>query len=890
MSNEKTIFSGCVVTFSGVFEAGTHSHLGELVRNNGGLVVATVTRSTTHLVVTKDDLNKPSKKVTTARKQNTFLVTWDWIQQSIEKGAKLAESAFFPDGNASTDVETQDVNISNIAKSESTSHNEAEIKETRANDQDEIEPKPGSKRRRKVVTYTSAITTRSRTSKSDSASPSSVIENSDTGNDSNNANDNNVNNVNEVKVVDDAENKEIVSEETLNQGDAKDIESDNEQAKPAKKRQRKGKNSANSNANNDAEVKPSQSPNSNNQPVPEAEAATVKPTRKRGRKPKNASTEKDNSVAEVKTNKDEIKDDELEAKPAKKRRPNSKNSVVATTSSVDNTATTSTSAANDNADEQNTTTTINKRVTDNTEIIEEKQEEKKMVTIIKKGAAPVDQMFQFKDTTHVFVDEEAIWDCLLNQTDLKNNNNKFFVIQLLQSDSGSNYYVFTKWGRVGYNGSSVTYGPTGFLDNAKSEFKRKFQEKTKNNWLFVCKDISNFTTHKTKYTLLVRDYGGDGTEDKPELSSSAAASTSKDEKEKEIVKPPESKLHTKVQDIIQMIFDVGSWNDAMVALNYDATKLPLGKLSKTTVNQGYLALKRIAAVLSGEEQGDLTELTNEFYTVIPHNFGMRKPPIISNNEVLKAKLQMVETLGEIEIASTLLKQANESPKNQIDAYYDSLMLETLEPLDHNSKEFKLIVEYVKNTQGATHDYYKLEVLEVFDLERKGERERYEPFSTLHNRMLLWHGSRKTNYAGILSQGLRIAPPHVPSTGYMFGKGVYFADCVSKSANYCYTDHRSNIGLMLLCEVALGDMLELVNGDYNADLLVKNEGKHCTKGLGQTIPDPKGSTTLENGTVVPCGKGIGSKKANYLQYNEYIVYDTNQIFQKYLLKIKFNYDR
>jgi poly [ADP-ribose] polymerase len=36
----------------------------------------------------------------------------------------------------------------------------------------------------------------------------------------------------------------------------------------------------------------------------------------------------------------------------------------------------------------------------------------------------------------------------------------------------------------------------------------------------------------------------------------------------------------------------------------------------------------------------------------------------------------------------------------------------------------------------------------------------------------------------LSQGLRIAPPEAPVTGYMFGKGIYFADMVSKSANYC----------------------------------------------------------------------------------------------------------
>lgn len=42
----------------------------------------------------------------------------------------------------------------------------------------------------------------------------------------------------------------------------------------------------------------------------------------------------------------------------------------------------------------------------------------------------------------------------------------------------------------------------------------------------------------------------------------------------------------------------------------------------------------------------------------------------------------------------------------------------------------------------------------------------------------------------------------------FGKGVYFADLVSKSAQYCFTDKKNPVGLMLLSEVALGDVYEL----------------------------------------------------------------------------------
>lgn len=69
--------------------------------------------------------------------------------------------------------------------------------------------------------------------------------------------------------------------------------------------------------------------------------------------------------------------------------------------------------------------------------------------------------------------------------------------------------------------------------------------------------------------------------------------------------------------------------------------------------------------------------------------------------------------------------------------------------------------------------------------------------------MLWHGSRVTNFVGILSEGLRIAPPEAPVTGYMFGKGIYFADVSSKSAGYCRATLENPEGLLVLCEVALG---------------------------------------------------------------------------------------
>lgn len=73
--------------------------------------------------------------------------------------------------------------------------------------------------------------------------------------------------------------------------------------------------------------------------------------------------------------------------------------------------------------------------------------------------------------------------------------------------------------------------------------------------------------------------------------------------------------------------------------------------------------------------------------------------------------------------------------------------------------------------------------------------------------------------------------------------------VSKSANYCFTNKQNNTGLMLLCEVALGDMNEKYYADYYASNLPP--GKKSTKGMGKTEP---GSTEMIGDVIVPSGEG------------------------------------
>lgn len=91
--------------------------------------------------------------------------------------------------------------------------------------------------------------------------------------------------------------------------------------------------------------------------------------------------------------------------------------------------------------------------------------------------------------------------------------------------------------------------------------------------------------------------------------------------------------------------------------------------------------------------------------------------------------------------------------------------------------------------------------------------------------------------------------------------------------------------MLLCEVALGDMLELTKAN---PCLKLPKGKHSCKGVGKNKPDPAEDYTLSHGLKIPLGKSIVDEnlESTELIYNEYIVYDPAQVKVQFLLKVKF----
>ncbi|XP_065898100.1 poly [ADP-ribose] polymerase 1-like isoform X2 [Dysidea avara] len=442
-----------------------------------------------------------------------------------------------------------------------------------------------------------------------------------------------------------------------------------------------------------------------------------------------------------------------------------------------------------------------------------------------KGGAVVDPESGLERTHHVYEVSGVVYNAVLGMVDIQRGSNSYYKLQILESDAKSHYLLFRSWGRVGTSIGGNKLEDFGRISTeAIAMFEELYLSKTGNMW----GNVKNFVKYPNKFYPLEIDYG-QGDDDLADRMVTAGST---------------SQLVPEIQNLIKMIFDVDRMKNVLLEFEIDVNKMPLGKLSRKQIDSAYLVLTEALEELQGDKNPNkLLDASNRFYTLIPHDFGMQSPPLLDDEEFIKV-------------------------------------------LSKDCDEFEMIKEYVTNTHAPTHSSYALELLEVFNIERHGESKRYKPFRKLPNRKLLWHGSRTTNFAGILSQGLRIAPPEAPVTGYMFGKGVYFADMASKSANYCFTSRSKNVGLVLLCEVALGNICEKTHAENVTKL---PQGKHSVKGLGNTQPDPAGTRILDGGVEVPMGTSSSSSvSGTSLLYNEYIVYDVAQINMKYLLKLKFCY--
>jgi predicted DNA-binding WGR domain protein len=194
---------------------------------------------------------------------------------------------------------------------------------------------------------------------------------------------------------------------------------------------------------------------------------------------------------------------------------------------------------------------------------------------VKERRRPVDREVPGREKYKVVAD----WDTTLNQTNVGANNNKFYIIQVL-ADENDKHYCWTRWGRVGEPGQNKL-DPCGTLVAAISAFEKKFKEKTQNTW----DKRHTFAKKDGKYGIVDKDEEEEGAG-----SGEAAA--------------------------------------------------PMGKLSRAQIEKGQKVLEELAAVIESKEKNKsakLEQLSSQFFTLIPTNFGRQKPQPITDMETVNAK-------------------------------------------------------------------------------------------------------------------------------------------------------------------------------------------------------------------------------------------------------------
>ncbi|CAJ1401355.1 unnamed protein product [Effrenium voratum] len=172
------------------------------------------------------------------------------------------------------------------------------------------------------------------------------------------------------------------------------------------------------------------------------------------------------------------------------------------------------------------------------------------------------------------------WSVLLNQTNVNFNNNKYYRIQLLEDDGGQ-FYAFTRWGRVGAAGQH-NLANCGSQANAENVFKAKFKDKSGVHY-------DNIDTHDWK--PVVGKYTVVKTEDQ----------------------------------------DGGGGDSA-----------PLGKLTEEQIEKGQAVLQKMDSALAKKGDKSLVDLSSEYYTLIPHDFGFKVPPVINTKEMLEAEEELLK--------------------------------------------------------------------------------------------------------------------------------------------------------------------------------------------------------------------------------------------------------
>ena len=271
-----------------------------------------------------------------------------------------------------------------------------------------------------------------------------------------------------------------------------------------------------------------------------------------------------------------------------------------------------------------------------------------------------------------------------------------------------------------------------------------------------------------------------------------------------VMASPASNLHSETERLISVLF--GSTNQFVA----ETLKCPLGQLSNRQIDDGRSILNE-AKVTTDTDR--IVQLTNDFYSLIPHNLGsgargQMSHLLLDTKDKINAKEYDLDTLLDAKSIGVSLNGSVFDQYKSLDA--------SLDYVDKSTSVFGWINELVHKTKASNHRYLgNVKVLHVWKLNRNNEKFVFDKTATRiakecgkqvvppqmgylvkerpddydkdlfskANVIPLFHGTRTQNITGIIKNGFLIRPSGVVITGAMYGNSLYKSSASTKSINY-----------------------------------------------------------------------------------------------------------
>jgi poly [ADP-ribose] polymerase 2/3/4 len=459
-------------------------------------------------------------------------------------------------------------------------------------------------------------------------------------------------------------------------------------------------------------------------------------------------------------------------------------------------------------------------------------------------------------------DFEIVKKAVLQVTDIKSNHNKYYAIELHKAGPAGAvcFRVFTHYGRTDDLETNPDAGQKEcrFFDSvaeAEAAYLSIYREKTspRKGYKEVALASNKIGSQKARgsssgelddKTLqkLARARNGDG----------AAA------------QPPASSLHPGVQALVRYLYDEATTaltSTVNATITAHGIETPLGVLTLGQIEKGEDILTRMYELFQRKPRNladQLRQLSGDFFSAVPHRIGRSRQAV--EEAVIDSLAKFQQKQETLQLMKDMLQVNGEGGSvlfdARVDQEYQALGCEIgwLEP---GSPRYRELADHVVRSQVKSKS---VRVKNVYAVKRPPEWEAFA--ERVGNQRMLFHGSRVSNWVGILTRGI-LLPKIVVSMGVnrtdegWLGHGLYFGDAACTSAFYT-TPGRKGTRFMTVARVALGKVKDYTKITY-----------------GLTKP-PEGYDSCH-------GVRRGIFRMSDFDDDEYVIYDTRQQRLEYLVE-------